>query len=33
MKATMLALALLAAFGAPVLAEGYPNPYQTNQER
>ena len=33
MKATMLALALLAASGAPVLAEGYPNPYQTNQDR
>jgi len=33
MKATMLALALLAASGAPVLADGFPNPYQTNMER
>ncbi len=30
MKATLLALALLAASGAPVVAEGFPNPHQTN---
>ena len=33
MKATMFALALLAASGAPVLADGFPNPYQTNMPR
>jgi hypothetical protein len=33
MKATLLALTLLAASGAPVLAEGYPNPYQTTMGR
>ena len=30
MKAIMLALTILAATGAPVLADGFPNPYQTN---
>ena len=33
MKATMLALALLAVSGAAVLADGFPNRYQTNMER
>jgi hypothetical protein len=33
MKAIMLALTLLAATGAPVLADGFPNPYQTNFDR
>ena len=33
MKATLIALALLAASGAPVLADGFPNPYQTNMPR
>jgi hypothetical protein len=33
MKATMLALALLASSGAPVLADGFPNPFQTNFDR
>jgi hypothetical protein len=33
MKATMLALALLASSGAPVLADGFPNLYQTNFDR
>ena len=33
MKVTILALALLAASGAPVLAEGFPNAYQTNFDR
>jgi hypothetical protein len=33
MQATLLALTLLAASGAPVLAEGYPNPYQTTMGR
>jgi hypothetical protein len=33
MKAAPLALALLAASGAPVLAEGFPNAYQTNLDR
>jgi len=33
MKEIMLALALLASTGAPVLAEGFPNPYQTTMPR
>jgi hypothetical protein len=33
MKAIMLALTLFAATGAPVLADGFPNPYQTNFDR
>ena len=33
MKPIMLAFAILAAAGAPVLADGFPNPYQTNFDR
>jgi len=33
MKAFMLALTLLASTGAPVMAEGFTNPYLTNQDR
>jgi hypothetical protein len=33
MKAIVLALTILAATGAPVLADGFPNPYQTNFDR
>jgi len=29
----MIALTLLAATGAPVMAEGFPNPYQTTNPR
>ena len=33
MKEIMLALALLASTGAPALADGFPNPYQTFMPR
>ena len=33
MKATLLDLTVLAATGAPFLAEGFPNPYQTTMGR
>jgi hypothetical protein len=33
MKAFMLALTLLATSGAPVMAEGFENIYQTNHSR
>lgn len=33
MKEIMLALTLLAATGAPVMADGFPNPYQTTMSR
>jgi hypothetical protein len=33
MKEALLALTILAASGAPVLADGFPNPYQTNMPR
>jgi hypothetical protein len=33
MKAILLALTILAATGTPVLADGFPNPYQTTMDR
>jgi len=33
MKEIILAVSLLAATAAPVLAEGFPNPYQTTMSR
>jgi hypothetical protein len=33
MKAIFVALTILAATGAPVLADGFPNPYQTTVDR
>ena len=33
MKATLLGLTILAATGAPLLVEGFPNPYQTTMDR
>ena len=33
MKEIILAVSLLAATAAPAMAEGFPNPYQTNYDR
>ena len=31
MKKLLIAIALIVASAAPVMAEGFPNPYQTNR--
>ena len=31
MKKLVIAIALIVASAAPVMAEGFPNPYQTNR--
>lgn len=33
MKAILLSLALIAATGAPAMADGFPNPYKTTMPR
>lgn len=33
MKEIVLAIALIAATGAPALADGFPNPYLTTMDR
>ena len=33
MKQILIALALIAATGAPAVADGFPNPYKTIQSR